>query len=84
MYDTMPFDLQEVMLNFVLSLNLMKLLNSSNLIYIFNISKGRRGGDRMVVGFPTTCATMSITTNVVSSNHVHNEVYYLVCDKVSQ
>jgi hypothetical protein len=56
MYDTMPFDLQEVMLNFVLSLNLMKLLNSSNLIYIFNISKGRRGGDRMVVGFPTTCA----------------------------
>ena len=56
MYDTMPFDSQEVMLNFVLSLNLMKLLNSSNLIYIFNLSKGRRGRDRMVVGFPTTGA----------------------------
>jgi hypothetical protein len=27
-----------------------------HLIYIFNSSKGRRGRDRMVVGFPTTCA----------------------------
>ena len=83
MYDTMPFDSQEVMLNFVLSLNLMKLLNSSNLIYIFNSSKGPRGRDRMVVGF-LPVQSMSITTNVVSSNHVHNEVYYLLCDKVSQ
>jgi len=26
------------------------------LIYIFNLFKGRRGHDHMVVGFPTTCA----------------------------
>jgi hypothetical protein len=34
-----------------------------------------RGNDRMVVGFTTTCATVPSTTKVVSSNHVHGEVY---------
>jgi hypothetical protein len=37
--------------------------------------RGRHGRDRMVVGFPTTCASVPITTNVVSSNPVHGEVY---------
>ena len=32
----------------------------------------RRGRDHMVVEFTTTCA---ITAKVVSSNHVHGEVY---------
>ena len=45
--------------------------------------RGRHGRDRMVVGFPTTCASVPITTNVVSSNPVHGEVYpiqlYLAC-----
>jgi uncharacterized membrane protein YccF (DUF307 family) len=31
--------------------------------------------DRMVVGFTTTCAMMPTTTNVVSLNPVHGEVY---------
>jgi hypothetical protein len=30
--------------------------------------KGRRGRDRMVVGFTTTCAIRPITTNVVALN----------------
>ena len=35
-------------------------------------TRDHHGGDRMVVGFTTTCA---ITTEVVSSNHIHGEVY---------
>jgi len=40
-------------------------------------SRGRRGRDRMVVGFTTTCAISAYhhTTKVVSSNPVHGEVY---------
>ena len=36
---------------------------------------GHRGRDRMVVGFITTYVISPITTNVVSSNPVHGEVY---------
>jgi hypothetical protein len=39
------------------------------------IGKGRRGRDRMVVGFSTTVQSVPITTNVVSSNPVHGRVY---------
>jgi hypothetical protein len=35
--------------------------------------KGRR--DRIIVGFTTTCAISAFTTNVVSSNPIHDEVY---------
>jgi hypothetical protein len=35
---------------------------------------GRRGHDRVVVGFTTTYATVSITTNVVRSNLDQGEV----------
>ena len=43
------------------------------------VQRGRRGRDRMVVGFATTYAigTYSIT-NVVSSNPVHGEVYNIM------
>jgi hypothetical protein len=34
---------------------------------------GRRGRDRMVVGFTTTCAIRPIPTKVVSSNPTHGE-----------
>jgi hypothetical protein len=39
--------------------------------------KGCHGRDPMVhvVGFTTTCAKMPITTEVVSSNPAHGEVY---------
>jgi hypothetical protein len=33
------------------------------------------GRGRIVVGLTTTCAIMTITTNVVSSNHAHGEVH---------
>ena len=36
----------------------------------------RRGRDRMVVGFITTC-TISAYQQVVSSNPVHDEVYLI-------
>ena len=39
---------------------------------------GRRGCDRMVVGFSNTSAIsayLTITTNVVSSNPAHGEMY---------
>ena len=46
------------------------------------IYRGRRGrADRMVVGFTTTCATVPVTTNVVSSNPANGEVY-LIKDEV--
>ena len=45
---------------------------------------GRRGRDRMVVGFTTTYATSNITTNVVSSNTVRRGVLNAtLCDNVS-
>ena len=37
--------------------------------------RGRRGRDRMVVGFITTCAISKFTTTVVSSNPAHGEMY---------
>ena len=37
-------------------------------------SRGRRGRDRMVVGFTTICGALPITTKVVSSNPAHGEV----------
>jgi hypothetical protein len=37
----------------------------------------RRGRDRMVVELTTTYQSMPITTNVVSSNPVHDEVYLI-------
>jgi hypothetical protein len=38
-------------------------------------SRGRRGPDRMLVGFTTSCAILPIATKVVSSNPVHGEVF---------
>ena len=40
-----------------------------------NSEMGRRGRDRMVVGFTNTYAISAITTNVVSSNPAHDKVY---------
>ena len=42
---------------------------------ITHILRGRRGCDRMVVGYTTTCTIMPIITKVVSSKPVHGEVY---------
>ena len=44
------------------------------------------GRDRMVVGFITTMQSVSITTNVVSSNLVHGEgvLDTTLCDKICQ
>ena len=43
---------------------------------VYFVLRGRRGRDRMVVGFTTTYAIGAfITTNVVSSNPVYGEVY---------
>ena len=39
-----------------------------------NKHRGRHGNDRMVVGFATTYQSMSITTDVVSSNLDHGDV----------
>jgi hypothetical protein len=39
---------------------------------------GRRGRDRMVVGFTTIYATVPITTDVVSSNLDQGEVYNII------
>ena len=36
---------------------------------------GRRGRDRMIVGFTTTYASVPITTNVVIANPAHGEMY---------
>ena len=35
------------------------------------LGQGSRAHDRMVVGFPTTCAIMPINTSFVSSNLSH-------------
>ena len=40
-----------------------------------NSEMGRRGRDRMVVGFTNTYAISAITTKVVSSNPAHDKVY---------
>ena len=37
--------------------------------------RGRRGRDRMVVGFATNVQSVHITTNVVSTDPAHGEVY---------
>jgi len=43
------------------------------------VQRGRRGRDRMVVGFTTTYAIGTYnTTNVVTSNTVHGEVYNIM------
>jgi len=44
------------------------------LSFIHNL-RIRRGHDRMVVGFTTTCAISVYHHQVVSSNPVHGEVY---------
>jgi len=43
------------------------------MISLYLLFRDRRGGDRMVVGFTTTCAVS--TTKVVSSNPAHDGVY---------
>jgi len=43
-------------------------------IYFTSILRGRRCRDRMVVEFTTTYASVSSTTEVVSSNFAHGEV----------
>jgi hypothetical protein len=45
----------------------------------FTYSMGRRGRDRLIVGFTTTIMqSMSITTNVVSLNPTHAiRLYYI-------
>jgi hypothetical protein len=40
----------------------------------FDLAGDRRGRDRMVVGFTTTCAISAYHSKVVSSNPVHGEV----------
>ena len=47
----------------------------NSLIYVSRIARGRRGRDRMVVEYTTTCAIVHIPAKVVSSNPVHGEVY---------
>ena len=47
----------------------------NSLMYVSRIARGRRGRDRMVVEYTTTCAIVHITAKVVSSNPVHGEVY---------
>jgi hypothetical protein len=42
--------------------------------YLFIVSRGRRGGDGMVVGF-TPMQSVAINTKVVSLNLAHGEVY---------
>ena len=37
--------------------------------------KGRLGRDRMAVGFTTTLQSVHISTNFVSSNPIHGELY---------
>jgi hypothetical protein len=49
---------------------------SLNILYIIILFvRGRRGSDRMVVGFTTYMQSVPITTKVVSSNHAHREDY---------
>jgi hypothetical protein len=44
-----------------------------------NMKRGRRGRDRMVVGFTTTfMQSVPITTKIVSSNPFHGEMYVYV------
>ena len=43
------------------------------------LHRGCCGRDRMVVGFATTCAISAFTTEIVSSNPVHGEVYSIQC-----
>ena len=45
------------------------------LIYVLSVCGGRRGRDRMVVGFTTTLQSVPDTTKVVSSNPAHDGVY---------
>jgi hypothetical protein len=55
----------------------MRFLFCQNTLCMFFL-RGCRGCDCMVVAFITTYATMQsvpITTNIVSSNPVHSEVY---------
>jgi hypothetical protein len=70
--------------------------SSINILYIYNFISfiinqgGRRGCDRMVFWFTATCSVQSlpISTNVVSWNPTHGEVYSVLdtnlCDKVCQ
>ena len=43
--------------------------------FVITKGEGRRGRDRMIVGFTTTYASVPITTNVVIANPAHGEVY---------
>jgi hypothetical protein len=47
---------------------------NSVIVEFANTLSNRRGRDRKVVGFATTC-TINFTTKVVSSNLAHDEVY---------
>ena len=47
-------------------------------LYIYRqIYRGRRGPDRMVVGFTTTYAISAYLTKVVSFNPTHDDVYLI-------
>ena len=47
--------------------------------------RGHRGRDRMAVGLQLPVQLVPITTNVVSLNPVHGEVYSIqLCDNVCQ
>ena len=48
-----------------------------SLFVLYTCFRAGCGRDRMLVGFPTTYATVPITTNVVSSNPAHREVYLI-------
>jgi hypothetical protein len=43
-----------------------------HVLLLKTVTRARRGRNRMIVGFP---ATYAISTKVVSSNPVHDEVY---------
>jgi hypothetical protein len=46
-----------------------------SLFVLYTCFRAGCGRDRMLVGFTTTYATVPITTNVVSLNPAHREVY---------
>ena len=67
------------MFKFITNIQLIKIQLTVCVIHNpiqIQIFRGRRGRDRMVVGFTTTCAiSVPFTTNIVSSNPSHDEMY---------
>jgi hypothetical protein len=53
-------------------------LMSQILVFLTKFLGGCHVPDRMVVGFTTTCTIVPITTNLVSLNTAHDEVYSIL------